>query len=95
MFEKKIKYVVYVLSFLIIIALFAVIYGMYTKISPITSKNYNIDGVVSLSLNQDQEIKNMQVINDNRILITIGDDNGIQGIIFDIDSQKIIQRIKK
>ena len=37
----------------------------------------------------------MQVINNNRILITIDDDNGTQGIIFDIDSQKIIQRIKK
>jgi len=83
------------LSLLIIIALFAVIYGMYIKISPKAPKNYNIDEVVSLSLNQDQEIKNMQVINNNRILITISDDNGTQGIIFDIDSQKIIQRIKK
>ena len=68
---------------------------MYIKISPKASKNYNINEVVSLSLNQDQEIINMQVINNNRILITIVDDNGIQGIIFDIDSQKIIQRIKK
>ena len=68
---------------------------MYIKISPKTPKNYNIDEVVSLSLNQDQEIKNMQVINNNRILITIVDDNETQGIIFDIDSQKIIQRIKK
>ena len=68
---------------------------MYIKISPKAPKNYNIDEVVSLSLNQDQEIKNMQVINNNRILITIVDDNETQGIIFDIDSQKIIQRIKK
>ena len=68
---------------------------MYIKISPKAQKNYNINEVVSLSLNQDQEIKNMQVINNNRILITIDDDNGTQGIIFDIDSQKIIQRIKK
>ena len=68
---------------------------MYIKISPKVPKDYNINEVVSLLLNQDQEIKNMQVINNNRILITIVDDNETQGIIFDIDSQKIIQRIKK
>ena len=68
---------------------------MYIKISPKVPKDYNINKVVSLLLNQDQEIKNMQVINNNRILITIVDDNETQGIIFDIDSQKIIQRIKK
>ena len=68
---------------------------MYIKISPKVPKNNNINEVVSLLLNQDQKIKNMQVINNNRILITIVDDNETQGIIFDIDSQKIIQKIKK
>ena len=95
MFEKIIKYIVYLLSLLIIITLIAVIYGMYINISPKASKNYNINEVISLSLNQDHEIINMQVINDKRILITISDGNEIQGIIFDIDSQTIIQRIKK
>ena len=68
---------------------------MYIKISPKASKNYNIDEIVSLSLIQDQEIKNMQVIDNNRILITIVNDDEIQGVIFDINSQEIIQRIKK
>ena len=68
---------------------------MYIKISPKASKNYKINEIVSLGLNPDQEIKNMQIINNNRILITISNDIEIQGIIFDIDSQKIIQRIKK
>ena len=83
------------LSSLIIIAFFAVMYGMYTKIFPKTQKNNSINEIVSLSLTQGQEIKDMQVINNNRILITIVDDNGTQGIIFDIDSQKIIQKINK
>ena len=95
MFENIIKYIVYILSLLIALALFAVIYGMYIKISPKASKNYNIDEIVSLSLIQDQEIKNMQVIDNNRILITIVNDDEIQGVIFDINSQEIIQRIKK
>ena len=67
---------------------------MYIKISSKTSKNFKINEVISLSLNHDQEIKDIQVIDNNRILILIEDEE-IQGIIFDIDSQKIIQRIKK
>ena len=68
---------------------------MYIKISSKASKNYNIDEIISLSLIQDQEIENMQVIDSNRILITIVTDDEIQGVIFDINSQEIIQRIKK
>ena len=83
------------LGLLIILAFFAVLYGMYIKISPKASKNLNIDKTISLLLTENQEIKNMQVINNNRILFTIADDEEIQGIIFDLDKQKIIQRIKK
>ena len=68
---------------------------MYIKISPKALKNYTIDEIVSLSLISDQEIKNMQVIDNNRILITIVANGEIQGVIFDINSQEIIQRIKK
>ena len=56
---------------------------MYIKISSKASKNYNIDEIVSLSLISDQEIKNMQVIDNNRILITIVANGEIQGVIFD------------
>ncbi len=75
------------------IAFFAVIYGIYIKISTKTSKNLN--KVTSLSLVVDQKIKNIEVIDKNRILITISNDDEIQGIIFDIDKQEIVQRIKK
>ena len=71
---------------------------MYIKISSKASKNYNmdkIDKIVSLTLIKNQEIKNMQVIDNNRILIIVGNDDEIQGIIFNIDTQEIIQRIKK
>ena len=67
---------------------------MYIKLSSKTPKNFKINEVISLSLNHDQEIKDIQVIDNNRILILIEDEE-IQGIIFDIDNQKIIHRIKK
>ena len=60
---------------------------MYIKISSKASKNYNIDEIVSLSLISDQEIKNMQVIDNNRILITIVANGEIQGVIFNSNSQ--------
>ena len=75
------------------VALFALIYGIYIKISPKASKNF--DKVTSLSLTEDYEIINMQVIDNNRILITISNGDKIQGIIFDINKQEIVQRIKK
>ena len=95
MFNKIIKYIVYLLSFLIIIAFFALIYGIYIKIFPKTLNNYNIDEVVSLSLKQNQKIKEIQVMDDNIILIIIEDVDEIQGIIFNIDTQEIIQRLTK
>ena len=68
---------------------------MYKKIVPKIPKYNNINEIISLSLNQNQSIKNIQFMKNNRILITIVDNNEIQGIIFDIKSQKIIQRITK
>ena len=66
---------------------------MYIKISSKASINFN--KVTSLLLNADQKINNMQIIDNNRILITISDEDEIEGIIFDIDKQEIIQTIKK
>ena len=63
---------------------------MYIKISSKALKNYNIDEIVSLSLISDQEIKNMQVIDNNRILIIIVANGKIQGVIFNINSHEII-----
>ena len=68
---------------------------MYLKTSTKASKNYIIDDIVSLSLNKNQEIKNIKIIDNNRILITIGGEDEVQAIIFDIDRQEIIQRITK
>ena len=98
MFDKLIKYIVYILSFLIIAAFFAVIYGMYLKIYPKSSvKNNlgNIEKILSLSLNQDHKIQNIQVIDENRILVNVIYNGEMQGIIFDINTEKILQRIKK
>ena len=89
--EKILKYIVYFLCFLIIVAFFIVIYGIYINISNKSSINYNQNSLTSLSLIQKNEIKNIQVIDKNRILFIIDNDNKIQNIIFDTDKQKIIK----
>jgi len=71
---------------------------MYTKIylkSSINNTVENLDKVISLSLSKGQEIKNIEVIDNYRILINVIYEGEIQGIIFDINKQKILQRIKK
>ena len=83
------------MSILIVTALFGVIYGIYTKISSKSLKNLDLSENVSLSLDQDQKIINIQVIDKGRILITIKHSGDIKGIIYDINNQKIIQTINK
>jgi len=71
---------------------------MYTKTylkSSINNTVENLDKVISLSLSKGQEIKNIEVIDNYRILINIIYEGEVQGIIFDINKQKILQRIKK
>ena len=68
---------------------------MYTKIASKSSKNVNLSEKVFLSLENDQVIKNMQVIDKSKILITIYNGKDIEGIIFDIENKKIIQTINK
>ena len=89
------KYLVYLLGVLIIITFSLVIYGIYIKSSLKTSKKDNLNQNISLLLNNNQKIKDIQVINEQTILVTIIDGNEIKGIIYDIKNQQLIQRIGK
>lgn len=95
MFEKIVKYLVYILSLLIILALLAIIYGIFLKTTTKKTINTKLINDFSLSLNSLEIIKNIEVINEKMILITILNNNNIEGIVFDIEKQEIVQRIKK
>ena len=84
-----------VLGILIILALSALLYGMYIKIS---SKSFEIEKYpenISLFLNNEDNIENFQVIDKKRILITVKNSNQLIGLIYDIDNKKITQRLTK
>ena len=68
---------------------------MYTKIS---SKNFEIEKnmkEISLFLEDEDVIKSFEKINDKTILITIKNNDQIFGLIYDINKNKILQKITK
>ena len=95
MTDKILKNIVILLGVLIIIAFFALIYGMYTKIS---SKSLQIDEIskkISIFLESDEEIQNFEVIDQKNLLITIKKNDELIGLIYDIDNNRVVKKISK
>ena len=95
MIDKIIKYIVYLLSFLILIAFAAVIYGMYSKIT----NNFSSDEIIDnksefLSIINIEKIE-IEIIDNNTILIKILNDNKIKALVYDINTKKVIKTIRK
>ena len=95
MSKKIIVNVVIILSILIIFSFIALIYGIYSKISK------NSDGIsyslnlTSLNLENNEEIIDIDVIDKNRLLITIKNSSAIKGAIYNIEQKKIVEFIDK
>ena len=83
------------MGILIILALLALIYGMYLKIS--TTGNNLLDSkiIFSSQLADDEKIKNIQVLDKNKLLIIIDKNDMIKGAIYDIDNNQIIRFINR
>ena len=95
MSKNIIQNIVIILGILIILAFLALIYGMYLKIS-ITGKNLS-DSVIIFSsqLNVDEKIKNIEVLDKNKLLILIEKNKMIKGAIYDVDNNQIIRFIDR
>ena len=76
-------------------AFLAVIYGMYSKISISEKKISNIEVDFSINLKTDEKIKNIEVINSNKLLILIENKEDLIGLIYDINENKIINKINR
>lgn len=95
MYNKIIQYVVIVLGILIIISFIALIYGMYTNFSKNSSKSDIKQKNIVLNLENDEEIEDIEVIDNNRLLIVIKKSDIFKAGIYNINEQKIIEFIKK
>ena len=68
---------------------------MYSKIST-NSKDMNLDiKNISLNLTNKEEIINIEVIDKNRLLITINSSDNLKGVIYSIKQNKILKIIEK
>ena len=95
MLKKTLQYIVIFLSILIIFAFLALIYGMYLKIST-NSENMILDPKnISLNLKNEEEIFDIRIIDENRLLIIIKNSSSLKGAVYNIKQKKILEFINK
>ena len=83
------------LGALIVIAFFAIIYGMYTKISSKSLQINENSKNISIFLESDEKIQNFEVIDQKNLLITIKKNDELIGLIYDIDNNTVVKKISK
>jgi len=88
--QKLIKFVSILLGVLIIISFFAIIYGSYSKLK---TKNHYVMEEISLGLKSYEKVIDIKPIDKNNILIIVNGDELRRGIIYNINSNKIIRNI--
>ena len=91
MSKKILQFVVLFLAFLILVCFVALIYGFYIKI---VKKQSNLEtGNITYNLNieKDHEITDIDLIQNEKILFTIKNNNKTYAIIYDINTEKIIK----
>ena len=95
MSKKILQFVVVLLGILIIFSFIALIYGMYSKILT-DSKDITLDPKkITLNLNDKEEIIDIEIIDENRLLITINNSDSLKGVIYNIKQNKILKIIEK
>tara|TARA_Y100001935_G_scaffold250925_1_gene251885 strand:- start:156 stop:449 length:294 start_codon:yes stop_codon:yes gene_type:complete len=91
MSQKILKFIVIFLGILIIICFLALVYGLYIKT---TKKQSNLDTNLinySLNLEEGHEITDIDLVDNNRILFTIKNNNKVYALIYDIENSKILK----
>jgi hypothetical protein len=93
MSNKFLKYTVIFLAILIIICFVLLLYGLYSKISnPEGATNVEISNY-SLKLDNKERIKDVKIIDKNRILVVISNDDQLFFIVYNLKQNKIVSRI--
>ena len=91
MSKKILQFTVVFLAVLILLCFFALIYGLYIKIG---KKQSNLDTqtiTYNLNLEDGHEITDIDLINNEKILFTVKNNNKIYAVIYDINSANIIK----
>ena len=89
MSQKILKFIVIFLGILIVICFLALVYGLYIKT---TKKQSNLETNLidyNLNLEKGHKITDIDMIDNNRILFTIKNNDKVYALIYDIQSTKI------
>ena len=89
MSQKILKFIVIFLGILIVICFLALVYGLYIKT---TKKQSNLEiNLINYNLNLDKghEITDIDMIDNNKILFTIKNNDKVYALIYDIETSNI------
>ena len=89
MSQKILKFIVIFLGILIIVCFLALVYGLYIKTS---KKQSNLETNLidyNLNLEKGHEITDIDLIDNNRILFTIKNNDKVYALIYDIKTTNI------
>ena len=89
MSQKILKFIVIFLGILIVICFFALVYGLYIKT---TKKQSNLETNLidyNLNLEKGHKITDIDMIDNNRILFTIKNNEKVYALIYDIETSNI------
>ena len=91
MSQKILKFIVIFLGILILICFLALVYGLYIKT---TKKQSNLETNLinyNLNLEKGHKITDIDLIDDNRILFTIKNNDKVYALIYDIQTSNVIK----
>ena len=89
MSQKILKFIVIFLGILIIICFLALVYGLYIKT---TKKQSNLETNLidyNLNLEKGHKITDIDMIDNNRILFTIKNNDKVYALIYDIQTSNV------
>ena len=89
MSQKILKFIVIFLGILIVICFLALVYGLYIKT---TKKQSNLETNLidyNLNLEKGHKIIDIDMIDNNRILFTIKNNDKVYALIYDIETSNI------
>ena len=89
MSQKILKFIVIFLGILIVICFLALVYGLYIKT---TKKQSNLETNFidyNLNLEKGHKITDIDMIDNNRILFTIKNNDKVYALIYDIETSNI------
>ena len=89
MSQKILKFIVIFLGILIVICFLALVYGLYIKT---TKKQSNLETNLidyNLNLEKGHNITDIDMIDNNRILFTIKNNDKVYALIYDIQTSNI------